>query len=100
MEFDRERSESAQLDPLTARHCIDNFVEYCIDDFLDVVKVEVRVLSMYAQNEIGPKHSKFLLGHDLAGTGTAADLRFFLMASLWLTSVDNPIDADSRRSAS
>jgi hypothetical protein len=26
-----------------------------------------------------------------------ADLRFFLMASLWPTSVDNPVDADSRR---
>jgi hypothetical protein len=37
--------------------------------------------------------------YDSAHCGLLADLRFFLMARLWLTSVDNPVDADSWRSA-
>jgi hypothetical protein len=70
-----------------------------MDDCLDLLTVQVWVLVPYAPNEIGPNHAKSSLGRDLAGTGIAASLGFFLMASLWPTSADKPIDADSHSSA-
>lgn len=63
-DLDRKRSKSAQLDAITARQSRGNFVEYGIDDFLNVPKVEVRVLCPYAPNEIGLNHAKFPLGPD------------------------------------
>ena len=42
--LDRKRPEAAQLDPLTASQRSDNFVEYGVDNLLDVLKVEVRAL--------------------------------------------------------
>jgi hypothetical protein len=71
-----------------------------MDECLDFPTLHVSVLAPYAPNEIGPNHAKFPLGRDLAGIGSAADLAFFLMAGLWPTPVDNPVDADSRRGAS
>jgi hypothetical protein len=62
--LDRKRPEAAQLDPLTAGQWSDNFVEYGVDNFLSVLKAEVRALMPYAPNEIGFNHSRFHVGDD------------------------------------
>jgi hypothetical protein len=61
---DRKRPEAAQFDPLTACQRSDNFVEYGVDNFLSVLKAEVRALMPYAPNEIGLNHSKLLYIRD------------------------------------
>ena len=66
-----------------------------MDDCLDFLTLQVRVLVPYAPNEIGPNHAKFPIGRVLAGIGSATHLDPFDGRSVAETPVGNPVDAES-----
>ena len=54
--LDRERAETAQLDPVATRQGGDDLVEDRVDDVLDVPLIEVRVVLGDTLNEFGLDH--------------------------------------------
>src|SRR3954468_19062717 len=54
--LDRERAETAQLDPIAARQGRHDLIENRVDDILDIPLIEVRVVLGDALNQFGFDH--------------------------------------------
>ena len=54
--LDRERAETAQLDPVAARQSRDDLIQDRVHDILDIPLIEVRVVLGDALNKFGFDH--------------------------------------------
>src|SRR5215475_10500677 len=60
--LDREGPETAQLDPIAARHRRSDLAENGVDDIFHVTLIEMRVLRSDALHELGLDHRWCVLG--------------------------------------